>query len=187
MSSQKRFKVCLLGEGRVGKTSIMLRFVRNQYDDKQASTLRASYLEKPVKVKGQVKQFLDEGDPKCMLPTCIQHRTSKFPFGTPQDKNAFMLWAPCTIAMPVSQGGFKPPIAAVSTNRTHTDGALLVYDITDEASFQRVNLFFSPLLCSFIYCCCPSWQCVLAGAQLGQGTSQNAWQQHCHHHCGKQV
>eukprot|EP00605_Chrysophyceae_sp_TOSAG23-4_P000134 GSChrysophyteH1.ASY1.ANO1.153.1 assembled CDS len=36
MSSQ-RFKVVLLGEGRVGKTSILLRFTKGQYDDRQVT------------------------------------------------------------------------------------------------------------------------------------------------------
>jgi Ras-related protein Rab-21 len=49
MSSQ-RFKVVLLGEGRVGKTSILLRFTKGQYDDRQVSTLQASYLDKKVSV-----------------------------------------------------------------------------------------------------------------------------------------
>jgi len=49
----KRFKVVLLGEGRVGKTSILLRFVRGEYSDKQQSTLQASYLDKRVSVGGQ--------------------------------------------------------------------------------------------------------------------------------------
>lgn len=46
--SAKRFKVVILGEGRVGKTSILLRFVRNEYSDSQQSTLQASYLDKKV-------------------------------------------------------------------------------------------------------------------------------------------
>lgn len=49
----KRFKVVLLGEGRVGKTSILLRFVRGEYDDKQITTMQASYLEKTIKVGSQ--------------------------------------------------------------------------------------------------------------------------------------
>ena len=40
--ASSRFKVVLLGEGRVGKTSILLRFVRGEYTDKQKSTLQAS-------------------------------------------------------------------------------------------------------------------------------------------------
>lgn len=41
-----RFKVVLLGEGRVGKTSILLRFVKDEYSEKQVSTLQASYLDR---------------------------------------------------------------------------------------------------------------------------------------------
>ena len=72
-----RFKVVLLGEGRVGKTSILLRYVkgervppaqirplparacalrtppRRRYSDKQVSTLQASYLDKRLSVDGQ--------------------------------------------------------------------------------------------------------------------------------------
>ena len=49
MSSQ-RFKVVLLGEGRVGKTSILLRYTRGEYSDRQVSTLQASYLDKKIDV-----------------------------------------------------------------------------------------------------------------------------------------
>jgi len=34
--------------GRVGKTSILLRYVRDEYNDKQVSTLQASYLDKQI-------------------------------------------------------------------------------------------------------------------------------------------
>lgn len=36
------FKVVLLGEGRVGKTSLIARYVNNTFDDKEASTVQAS-------------------------------------------------------------------------------------------------------------------------------------------------
>mmetsp|Transcript_47091 Transcript_47091/g.56954 ORF Transcript_47091/g.56954 Transcript_47091/m.56954 type:complete len:217 (+) Transcript_47091:87-737(+) len=42
------FKVVLLGEGRVGKTSIMIRYVENTYTDRRSSTLSASYLDKRI-------------------------------------------------------------------------------------------------------------------------------------------
>lgn len=42
----ERFKVVLLGEGRVGKTSILLRYIKGEYSDRQVSTLQASYLDK---------------------------------------------------------------------------------------------------------------------------------------------
>ncbi|POM72536.1 Ras family GTPase, partial [Phytophthora palmivora] len=33
--STKKFKVVLLGEGRVGKTSILLRYIKGEYDERQ--------------------------------------------------------------------------------------------------------------------------------------------------------
>mmetsp|Transcript_63989 Transcript_63989/g.176766 ORF Transcript_63989/g.176766 Transcript_63989/m.176766 type:complete len:151 (-) Transcript_63989:22-474(-) len=38
--------------GRVGKTSILLRYVRDEYNDRQQSTLQASYLDKRVSGPG---------------------------------------------------------------------------------------------------------------------------------------
>ena len=46
--STQRFKIVLLGEGRVGKTSILLRYTRGEYNDRQVSTLQASYLDKKI-------------------------------------------------------------------------------------------------------------------------------------------
>lgn len=49
MSSQ-RYKIVLLGEGRVGKTSILLRYIKGEYSDQQISTLQASYLDKRINI-----------------------------------------------------------------------------------------------------------------------------------------
>lgn len=48
--SRRRFKIVLLGEGRVGKTSIVVRFVRGKYDPHAPSTLQASFLKKQLTV-----------------------------------------------------------------------------------------------------------------------------------------
>ncbi|KAL3657875.1 hypothetical protein V7S43_017253 [Phytophthora oleae] len=48
--STKKCKVVLLGEGRVGKTSILLRYIKGEYDERQVSTLQASYLDKRLLV-----------------------------------------------------------------------------------------------------------------------------------------
>ena len=42
--------------GRVGKTSILLRYIRGEYDDKQVSTLQASYLDKKITVDNKVRR-----------------------------------------------------------------------------------------------------------------------------------
>lgn len=38
----KNFKVVLLGEGCVGKTSLVLRYVENKFNDKHITTLQVS-------------------------------------------------------------------------------------------------------------------------------------------------
>jgi Ras-related protein Rab-21 len=48
-----KFKVVLLGEGRVGKTSILIRFCKNTFNDRQQPTLQASYLDRKVTIEGQ--------------------------------------------------------------------------------------------------------------------------------------
>lgn len=42
------YKIVVLGEGRVGKTSISLKYVNDEFDDQQESTINASYLEKKI-------------------------------------------------------------------------------------------------------------------------------------------
>ena len=49
-----RFKIVLIGGWGVGKTSIMLRFVRGEFDNRQPSTLQASFLDKKITVDGKV-------------------------------------------------------------------------------------------------------------------------------------
>nr|CAB3465594.1 unnamed protein product [Digitaria exilis] len=46
------FKLVLLGDGRVGKTSLVLRYVNNIFSDKQEATVQASYLTKRLAVEG---------------------------------------------------------------------------------------------------------------------------------------
>jgi len=48
--NEHKFKVVLLGEGRVGKTSILLRYIHNSFDQKQTSTFQASYQEKIINI-----------------------------------------------------------------------------------------------------------------------------------------
>lgn len=46
-----RYKLVLLGEGRVGKTSILIRYVNGDFSGSQQSTIQASFLEKRLNVE----------------------------------------------------------------------------------------------------------------------------------------
>ena len=48
--SSYQFKVILLGEGCVGKTSLMLRYINDQFNEKHLSTLQAAFMKKKLKV-----------------------------------------------------------------------------------------------------------------------------------------
>jgi small GTP-binding protein len=47
-------KIVTLGEGRVGKTSLSLRFVRDIFHDNEEKTVQANFLEKTLRVDDQV-------------------------------------------------------------------------------------------------------------------------------------
>jgi len=51
--SSKTLKVVILGEGRVGKTSLTTKYCLGQFDENEESTINASYLQKEVEVDGQ--------------------------------------------------------------------------------------------------------------------------------------
>ncbi|WOL14788.1 ras-related protein Rab-21 isoform X1 [Canna indica] len=46
------FKLVLLGDGRVGKTSLVVRYVNNVFSEKQEATVQASYLTKRLVIGG---------------------------------------------------------------------------------------------------------------------------------------
>jgi Ras-related protein Rab-21 len=48
MDSVKEFKIVTLGEGRVGKTSLTLKFARNEFHDNEISTVQANFIQKDV-------------------------------------------------------------------------------------------------------------------------------------------
>jgi Ras-related protein Rab-21 len=50
MASSVAFKVVLLGEGRVGKTCLCLRYCRGSFRDGQESTIQATYLDKRLNI-----------------------------------------------------------------------------------------------------------------------------------------
>ncbi|XP_035214837.1 ras-related protein Rab-21-like [Stegodyphus dumicola] len=92
------FKVVLLGEGCVGKTSLVLRYVENKFHEKHLSTLQASFLNKKLNIGGKRVNL-------AIWDTAGQERFHAL-----------------------------GPIYYRDSN-----GAILVYDITDEDSFKKVK------------------------------------------------
>nr|XP_038934640.1 ras-related protein Rab-21 isoform X1 [Rattus norvegicus]XP_038934641.1 ras-related protein Rab-21 isoform X1 [Rattus norvegicus] len=92
------FKVVLLGEGCVGKTSLVLRYCENKFNDKHITTLQASFLTKKLNIGGKRVNL-------AIWDTAGQERFHAL-----------------------------GPIYYRDSN-----GAILVYDVTDEDSFQKVK------------------------------------------------
>ncbi|PSN38128.1 Ras-related protein Rab-21 [Blattella germanica] len=92
------FKVVLLGEGCVGKTSVVLRYVEDKFNDKGVSTQNASFVNKKINIGGKRVNLViwdTAGQEKYHALGPIYYRMS--------------------------------------------NGAILVYDITDEKSFKQVK------------------------------------------------
>lgn len=98
------FKVVLLGEGRVGKTSVILRYCENKFYDKHISTLQASFFNKKLNIAGKRVNL-------SIWDTAGQERFHAL-----------------------------GPIYYRESN-----GAVLLYDITDPDSFQKVKLWVKEL------------------------------------------
>ncbi|XP_037726936.1 ras-related protein Rab-21 isoform X2 [Drosophila subpulchrella] len=93
------FKAVLLGEGCVGKTSLVLRYMEDRFNAHHLSTLQASFVTRKVSLEDGRKAQLNIWD------TAGQERFHALG--------------------PIYYRG--------------SDGALLVYDITDQDSFQKVK------------------------------------------------
>ncbi|TRY73219.1 hypothetical protein TCAL_02549 [Tigriopus californicus] len=92
------FKIVLLGEGCVGKTSCVLRYVEDTFNDRHITTLQASFLSKKLNIRGKRVNL-------SIWDTAGQERFHAL-----------------------------GPIYYRDAN-----GAILVYDITDQDSFQKVK------------------------------------------------
>jgi len=98
MEDKQQYKVVLLGEGCVGKTSLILRYCQDIFNDQHVSTLQASFLEKRLNI-GRKRITLAIWD------TAGQER--------------FHALGPIYYR--------------------NSSGAVLVYDITDQDSFSKVQ------------------------------------------------
>lgn len=98
------FKVVLLGEGCVGKTSVVLRYVQDRFNERHHTTLQASFMNKKINLGGKRVNL-------SIWDTAGQER--------------FHALGPIYYRM--------------------SNGAILVYDITDEDSFQKVKTWVKEL------------------------------------------
>ncbi|EGD77802.1 rab family small GTPase [Salpingoeca rosetta] len=96
MASQ--FKIVLLGEGCVGKTSIVLRYCQQTFNENHVSTLQASFLKKKINLN--------------------------------QQRVELAIW---------DTAGQEKFHALGPIYYRNSHGAVLVYDITDQDSFQKVK------------------------------------------------
>ena len=62
MEEPFKFKVVLIGESGVGKTSILLRYVSNEFNSQQFSTLGLSYVDKIILIDNNKKIKLEIWD-----------------------------------------------------------------------------------------------------------------------------
>ena len=97
MEKSHEYKVVTLGEGRVGKTSLTLRFAHGLFHDNEASTLQANFLSKAVNVDSK------------------------------------------SVKMNIWDTAGQEKFRSIASNYyRQAKGALIVYDITDKATFDRV-------------------------------------------------
>ncbi|XP_065573068.1 ras-related protein Rab-21-like [Artemia franciscana] len=98
------FKVVLLGEGAVGKTSLVLQYVHGKFSEAHESTIQASFLTKKINLPGKVANL-------AIWDTAGQERYH----------------------------------ALGPIYYRDSQGAILVYDITDKESFKRVQNWIKEL------------------------------------------
>ncbi|XP_072930257.1 ras-related protein Rab-21 [Epargyreus clarus] len=97
-SGTLNFKVVLLGEGCVGKTSLLVRYIEDKFTERHMSTLQATFMNKRLNINGKrlnLSIWDTAGQEKFHALGPIYYRNS--------------------------------------------NGAILVYDITDEDSFAKVR------------------------------------------------
>ncbi|CAF3870834.1 unnamed protein product [Rotaria sp. Silwood2] len=115
MNRSISFKVVLLGEGSVGKTSIVLRYTDNLFNDKHLETQQASFKTKKLNLDGRRVELA--------------------------------IWVGKTFGLYEGQdtAGQERFRALGPLYYREANGAILVFDITDEDSFNQVKSWIKEL------------------------------------------
>lgn len=111
---EEKFKVVLLGEGRVGKTSLLVRYVHRTYEDDRESTIAASFLEATVSLPSP-----DDDGARARRRTAATPRTARLAVWDTAGQERFHSLGPIYYR--------------------DADGAVLVYDVTDGESLDRAK------------------------------------------------
>ncbi|KAG1754744.1 ras-domain-containing protein [Suillus paluster] len=124
MSKQFQFKLVLLGESAVGKSSLVLRFVKDQFDDYRESTIGAAFLTQTVTLEDQTTVKFEIWD------TAGQERYK-----------ARIQYISCIVKLTVP---FSLSAQAPMYYR-NANCAVVVYDITQSASLEKAKTWIREL------------------------------------------
>ncbi|KAL6940242.1 hypothetical protein ACO0QE_004139 [Hanseniaspora vineae] len=114
-----QFKLVLLGDSSVGKSSIVQRFVKNSFDENRESTIGAAFLSQTIKIK-----------PSTSFPSLTSTTTSTTTTN-PEDNEVaikFEIWDTA------GQERYKSLAPMYYRN---ANAAIIVYDITQKDSLQK--------------------------------------------------
>ncbi|KAM3176349.1 hypothetical protein ACTXT7_006697 [Hymenolepis weldensis] len=129
------YKLVLLGESAVGKSSIALRFVKSQFQEFQEATIGAAYLTQSIVVGDpQVTVKFEIWDTAAMIITCP--RDSRFVHLTGSPLDTYF----CVKAMRQER---YHSLAPMYYRGAHA--AIVVYDITNRQTFDRATKWVDEL------------------------------------------
>merc|ERR1711977_457679 len=72
-----QFKLVLLGESAVGKSSLVLRFVKDQFDDYRESTIGAAFLTQTIALAGNKSDMVTDNPDKRAIQTADAEQYAK--------------------------------------------------------------------------------------------------------------
>lgn len=131
-SKSCQFKLVLLGESAVGKSSLVLRFVKGQFHEYQESTIGAAFLTQTICIEDTVVKFEiwdTAGQERYANATNIFNVITKYEINN--DNNLHIIYYRYHSLAPMYYRGAQ--------------AAIVVYDIQNQDSFQRAKTWVKEL------------------------------------------